>query len=366
MTFNFRNELSKICPKITLGAKIYIFGVGGHWCYFRNLYKTIAGIDLIDDIEAFVDNDTSKQGTIYEGKKIISADELDLNTSVVMISIAYYRENVKIGYQLIKQGFIIQHDCFPSWLLDALLFRFYKNNILKYAAKHQGERCFIIGNGASLTTNDLEKISLEKTFATNKIYKIYKQTQFRPTYYVAIDYFILDDLDTLTEQIHGIKFLYYNSISDKCYTGYDKHITNTEYFSINWDARYSPEPFNVPKFSNDISFVYNGATVTYSCLQLAINMGFKEIYLIGVDNSFNLALKNNGELVRTKLEQDHFSSEYDTGDIFQPFKIDFANSAYQSARDYADSHGIKIYNATRGGKLDVFERIDFDTISGLY
>ena len=36
--------------------------------------------------------------------------------------------------------------------------------------------------------------------------------------------------------------------------------------------------------------------------------------------------------------------------------------AYKSAKKYADSHGIRIYNATRGGKLEVFERIDFDSL----
>ena len=36
--------------------------------------------------------------------------------------------------------------------------------------------------------------------------------------------------------------------------------------------------------------------------------------------------------------------------------------AYKAARKYADAHGIKIYNATRGGKLEVFERVDFDSL----
>ena len=30
--------------------------------------------------------------------------------------------------------------------------------------------------------------------------------------------------------------------------------------------------------------------------------------------------------------------------------------------DIQNNVGIKIYNATRGGKLNVFERIDFDTL----
>lgn len=36
--------------------------------------------------------------------------------------------------------------------------------------------------------------------------------------------------------------------------------------------------------------------------------------------------------------------------------------AFISAKRYADTHDIKIYNETRGGMLEVFERVDFDTL----
>ena len=35
---------------------------------------------------------------------------------------------------------------------------------------------------------------------------------------------------------------------------------------------------------------------------------------------------------------------------------------YMCAKEYAERHEIKIYNATRGGKLEVFERVDFDSL----
>ena len=37
-------------------------------------------------------------------------------------------------------------------------------------------------------------------------------------------------------------------------------------------------------------------------------------------------------------------------------------TAYEVAKDYAKENDIKIYNATRGGKLEVFERVDFDLL----
>jgi hypothetical protein len=36
--------------------------------------------------------------------------------------------------------------------------------------------------------------------------------------------------------------------------------------------------------------------------------------------------------------------------------------AYKNARDYCDTHGIQIYNATRGGKLEVFERVALEDV----
>ena len=47
-----------------------------------------------------------------------------------------------------------------------------------------GKRCFIIGNGPSLKAEDLSKLykNNEITFAFNRIYHIFDQTKWRPTY----------------------------------------------------------------------------------------------------------------------------------------------------------------------------------------
>ena len=36
--------------------------------------------------------------------------------------------------------------------------------------------------------------------------------------------------------------------------------------------------------------------------------------------------------------------------------------AYIKAEEYSQNSEFKIYNATRGGKLEVFERVDFDEL----
>ena len=36
--------------------------------------------------------------------------------------------------------------------------------------------------------------------------------------------------------------------------------------------------------------------------------------------------------------------------------------SYQIAEEYSRTHGFRIFNATRGGCLEVFERVDFDLL----
>lgn len=79
-------------------------------------------------------------------------------------------------------------------------------------------------------------------------------------------------------------------------------------------------------------------------------MGFKEIYLLGVD--FTGANEHGSKYGHFYAEKELVSVSY----------TDQVKAAYGKAQKYADEHGIKIYNATRGGKLEIFPRIDFDSL----
>ena len=53
-----------------------------------------------------------------------------------------------------------------------------------YKDKHKGQRCFIIGNGPSLSENDLDLIADDHAIAMNCIPLLYGPTVWRPSYYV--------------------------------------------------------------------------------------------------------------------------------------------------------------------------------------
>ena len=92
-------------------------------------------------------------------------------------------------------------------------------------------------------------------------------------------------------------------------------------------------------------------------------MGFKEIYLLGVDHSFSVYQNMKGEVIRDENAKDYFCEDYnkDRDNLFVPTP-ERSELAYMAAQAFANSSDVKIYNATRGGKLEVFPRIDFDSI----
>ena len=112
------------------------------------------------------------------------------------------------------------------------------------------------------------------------------------------------------------------------------------------------------------------ATVMTFMLEMAMFMGFQEIYLIGVDctNSFT---KGHFTENYVPSELDEYNLRRARRTMNRPnmtleelgeYRKERSIMAYQKIRDYALEHGVKIYNASRGGELDVYERVDFDAL----
>lgn len=222
----------------------------------------------------------------------------------------------------------------------------YKNEaIAAFKDRFYGQSCFIVATGPSLRADDLELLRRNGclSFSVNTIYKIYNQTKWRPDFYVADDYRAIEKYREVTEKV-AKKAVFigdtkeYTEQEAQCKDIYWHHIQHEDYTD------------RLPKFSEDYAQkCYLGYTVVYSCIQLAVYMGFKEIYLLGTDCNYVMGSKNN--YFWPSDEKDMFNHEMDK--IFL---------GYKAAKKYADSHGIRIWNATRGGELEIFERISIDEI----
>ena len=221
--------------------------------------------------------------------------------------------------------------------------------LLKYKNIHQGKRCFIIATGPSLTIEDLEKLKGEYTFGMNSICRIYDQTDFRPTYFGIQDYLVYNNLQS--------DIMKYYKDADNIFVA--SRIMQHYPLGAKWNVfplAIAYKTYNqwfrnryICKFSdNAYRLIYDCFAITHSLIQLAVYMGFKEIYLIGADCSF----------MGKKI---HFV-EHGVNDPTIASAQEKNIAGYLVAKRYADQHGIRIYNATRGGELEVFERVTLEKI----
>ena len=226
---------------------------------------------------------------------------------------------------------------------------------------HKGESCFIIGNGPSLTAEDLNSIADTgmASFAANSIYKMFDKTKWRPTYLVFQDQEVINGLvDKFQEMSKYCEKLFvrrdvYKQISPELLNS-TKVILPRLVMHIRKDKYYN--------FSDNLrKYAYDGCTVTYLMIQIAYYMGFNKIYLIGVDHNYPITFDENDNVVVDNSVKMH-CFEDSKNIVLNPARILETTFAYRSARRFLDAHEVKIYNATRGGKLEEFERVNVDSI----
>ncbi len=229
--------------------------------------------------------------------------------------------------------------------------------------QYKGKRCFIICTGPSLTIDDLEKLKDELTISMNSIVNVLAETTFVPTIYMVQDFTayklmkakfkllkncqILVGVSNIHMPLfgHGIKI---KDVKDKKIGLY--HLDTA---SIIYNVNYDEKNF-WPKFSYECEKrICDGATVTYSAIQLAKYMGCSSIYLLGADCNYL------GERRHIDDCTDNYRCEKSQL-ISAAFRH---NKSYEAAKRYInDISDVKIYNATRGGKLEVYERVDLDEL----
>lgn len=221
---------------------------------------------------------------------------------------------------------------------------------------HQGERCFVLGNGPSLTVADLERLVGEVTFAANKIYLCFDQTTWRPTYYSVEDLLVAQNNRTQIMALEGMTKIFPDHMLK-----YLPRRPNHHY------ARWLPPADNTSpfrRFSNDlVKGVCWGSTITYSMLQMAVHMGFKEIYLLGIDHSYiEPETRVDGALV-SQGERNHFHPDYrKPGERWHFPVLDRLENSYRYAREATEAMGVKVWNASRFSKLEAFDRADLDEV----
>ena len=231
-----------------------------------------------------------------------------------------------------------------------------------YHNKHKGERCFLIGNGPSLRISDLEGLQKngEITFGCNLVTKVFGETSWRPDYYFLIDRICAKfQSEEINEAIRDIP-LFTNITTYNIFR--EKPSNPVILYNIakpKYKVKRSPLAYYIP----------SGSTVMSLMIEMAVYMGFSEIYLVGCDCTSTFS--GNTHFIQgytdDKLKARDAKKIIDRmrrigieGDDYEKYFLDGSLNAYALLKEHARKRGVTIYNATRGGALEIYERVDID------
>ncbi len=293
--------------------------------------------------------------------------------------------------------------------------------IASFNGKYAGSRLFIIGNGPSLNETPLDQLTDEYTFAVNRIDKIYPETSWRPSFY----FYTWDGLRERDEKAIRTHL----DLGIPCFIN-DEHVETFSHYDNAYffdrvtldDSLGKKTPRDIGEtdidelrdyWSDDVSQCVYTHHSTIGIMQVALYMGFEEIYFVGTDLGFEeiktYMIFQNGldprfyedktEFLRDGFREsvpfrslvnsiaykgllsshaytvgrvldvfgllndpNHFSSGY----RYEPILNHDANEkhlrAFTLAKRICDDLGVDVCNATFGGELEMYPRVEFDEI----
>ncbi|HVU21444.1 MAG TPA: 6-hydroxymethylpterin diphosphokinase MptE-like protein [Rhizomicrobium sp.] len=251
--------------------------------------------------------------------------------------------------------------------------------LTKFKNIHNGRRCFVMGNGPSLAKMDLSKLENDIVFGCNNIFLLFDRIAWRPTYYACVDSRVLpdraSDIDRMLRENPAIKAAFFPCIVEEHF-GEKRHYGARTILPPAPGRFFFHEVQSSLKFLPDSMFSVNADryvvqpfTVAITMLQLAAYMGFSEIYLIGCDTSYRVpetvtSDASGGALVSTADDDpNHFDPHYfGKGRKWHDPRPEKMIEHYEHAKVALSRTGIKVFNATAGGALEVFPRVEFDSL----
>ncbi len=233
--------------------------------------------------------------------------------------------------------------------------------------KHRGERLFILCNGPSIKKENLLPLKNEISMSVSNFYFHKDYLKIQPKYHI-IPRIYFNQLEPVNENpiqktIQWLKemdssigsatmFLDYHHqdlvINNKLFPNRNLYYINTLDYSTSYtleniDIRYAIPPCH---------------SVPILCLALALNMGFNEVYLLGVDHNALCAGRYDYFFDRKKnIWKDPSLKEDGSHSISRLFAFSILTqlwTQYLELKAIAELKGIKIINLSQGTFLDVF------------
>ena len=216
---------------------------------------------------------------------------------------------------------------------------------------HFGEKAVILCNGPSLNTVRFDKLKGTFVIGLNKINLLFDKTDFRPSIIVAVNKHVIEQNRSFYTSTSIPLFLSHRS---------KKEIPSHPHIAF----LFMQQGWT---FSEDAAdFLDEGSTVTFAALQLAYYMGFRQVALVGADHTFAQKGRPNDLVIADGPDENHFHPDYfGKGVPWQLADLEGSEIAYRAARAAMERSNGTIYNATEGGKLEIFKRLPLDRFLAL-
>ncbi len=229
---------------------------------------------------------------------------------------------------------------FPYWYAQ------HGSWIPRFRDSFAGEDCFLIGNGPSLNKVELARLNDYHCIGLNKIHLLLERIPLRLAFHVAVNPLVIEQSWKEFVKLSCPSFLSYEAAKTHVESGFNIHYLLA-------DHRIAP------RFSRIYDeAVWEGWTVTYVALQLAYFMGFRNVFLIGVDHEFKVMGKPNEKQDLAVDDANHFDPRYFSGCAWHLPDLQASENSYRMARFAFERSGRRILDATVGGKCEIFPKID--------
>ncbi len=377
--------INKKLEELSRKKNIAIWGLG-EYAEKIVIYSNI----LKYDIRFYVDD---KRGGFFTGNTINTSKEIIWNNVEAVVITSYYKgeEIERYLYDRINyEGLIINlgrkdesrefYKCESRAVnsFDEKFIPILSRNVI-FRDRHSGEKCIILGNGPSLNDVDLKRFSQKSiVFAVNNYYR---QCQRIPVnYYVVADPFYFDP-----DLYHDYGKFFYANIKeleqdnkDICYffpvqfadylVSKGTQWLNTYYFLANrdWNKRVD----------NDVDLtkgIFGRYSVIQYCVLMAVYMGFKEIYLIGCEETSIYGTLDNyidegyaEYAFDIPKEQLNIMKEYGKSTPLEDILVGFANiyKGYKEMDHLCKAKEVKLYTCSKRTLVKNIEYRDYNDVVG--
>ena len=241
--------------------------------------------------------------------------------------------------------------------------RFYK--------KHHGQRCFILCNGPSVLKQNLLPLRNEVVMSVSSGYLHKDYMDIGPAYHFlpSLTYGLMTEQDFVA---------WFNEMDEKLGKA-EVFLASTEYQLVKRHSLFAKRTVNylhtVGQFEHVSSRIIDITgtvpvigSAPIMCLIAALYMGFKEIYLLGTDHDSLITREYKYSFEPTLLKGKDPSVD-NAGKIRVPLYDELKAylvlwEQYRHVKSIAQENGICIYNASAGGILDEFPRVELEKVLG--